>query len=173
VAINLYELGHVARLQRRLGAAEDRFEESLTLFRELDDAVGQAGALHALASVHAERGEHAQAFNPLHEAADLLTGIRYVSGLLDVIDSLAGLFAQIDEPRGAARLWGAFQALSEEIGHAAAHPLDAAAHEESIASARAALGEEAFDQAWAEGAAMTLDDALAYARSLVPISANP
>jgi tetratricopeptide (TPR) repeat protein len=173
VAINLYELGQVARLQRRLGVAEDRFQESLTLFHELDDVVGKAGALHALASVLAERGERAQAFKLLHEAADLLAGICYVSGLLDVLDSFAGLLSQVGEPVGAARLWGAFQALGEGIGHAAAHPLDAAAHRESIASVRVVLGEEAFDRAWAEGTAMTLDDALTYARSLVPISANP
>jgi len=166
VAINLYELGQVCRLQRRLEAAENRFRDSLTLFRELDDALGQAGALHALASVLAARGEHAQAFKLLHDAADLLAGIGYVSGLLDVLDSLAGLLAQVEEPECAARLWGAFQALGEEIGHVAAHPLDAAAHDESIASAREALGDDGFERAWTEGAAMTLDDALGYARTL-------
>ena len=42
-------------------------------------------------------------------------------------------------------------------------PPDQAYHDETAAAARAALGQPAFDGAWAEGRAMTLEQAIEYA----------
>jgi hypothetical protein len=49
--------------------------------------------------------------------------------------------------------------LDEEIGLKRAHPLEAAALGESVASVRAVLGDQVFEWAWATGAWMTLDEA--------------
>ena len=37
-------------------------------------------------------------------------------------------------------------------------------HEHAVAALRDAMGEQAFDSAWAEGAGLSLDEAIAYAR---------
>jgi hypothetical protein len=42
-------------------------------------------------------------------------------------------------------------------------PTERAAHEHTVAAARRALSVEAFDLAWAEGAALSLDEAIAAA----------
>jgi hypothetical protein len=42
-------------------------------------------------------------------------------------------------------------------------PVDDEVHAAGLAAARAALGDEAFDRLWAEGKAMTLEEAVAYA----------
>ena len=62
----------------------------------------------------------------------------------------------------AARLWGAAQALRERAGvQRSAASRDQLARE--TAPARERLGEEAFQIAWTEGSAMTLEQAAAYA----------
>lgn len=43
-------------------------------------------------------------------------------------------------------------------------PPDERAHEDLLAELRAALGDTAFDETWAAGADMTLDEAVAYVR---------
>ena len=66
------------------------------------------------------------------------------------------------EPRRAARLWGAADALRQEIGTArSVH--ESGAYERQVKTVRATLMAEAFDQAWDEGRAMALDDAVRYA----------
>jgi hypothetical protein len=62
----------------------------------------------------------------------------------------------------AARLFGAAEALREAIG-TPLPPADRAEHDRSVAAVRTALGEEAFAAAWAEGRALTLEHAVAFA----------
>jgi len=65
-------------------------------------------------------------------------------------------------PRRAARLWGAADALRQEIG--SARSVDASsAYERQVKAVRAVLTAEAFDQAWEEGRVMTLDNVVRYA----------
>ena len=61
----------------------------------------------------------------------------------------------------AARLFGAAHALHMSTG-APAPPLDMADYRRTEADARASLGDAPFAEAWATGAAMTLDEAIAY-----------
>jgi hypothetical protein len=58
---------------------------------------------------------------------------------------------------------GCAPVLGGELGREADHPLEVAAHDEAVARARSALGDEAFERAWERGAAMTLDEAVAFA----------
>ena len=73
--------------------------------------------------------------------------------------------AALGDPVRAARIWGAEERLREEIG------LPLPSHErpeadQQIRDARAALGDDtAFDRAWQEGRAMTLEQAHASSRS--------
>ena len=63
-------------------------------------------------------------------------------------------------PERAARLLGASAALREEIG-APLSPITQADHDHAVNASREALGEDAFAAAWAEGSAMTLEEAIA------------
>jgi hypothetical protein len=62
----------------------------------------------------------------------------------------------------AGRLWGAATAVRAGIGAPLA-PGERALQERSLAPVRAACGEEAFAAAWAAGAALSLEQALAEA----------
>ncbi len=57
---------------------------------------------------------------------------------------------------------GGAEAQFEAIG-AAMWPADRLEYERSVAAVRSTLSEEAFAAAWAEGRAMTLEQAIAYA----------
>jgi non-specific serine/threonine protein kinase len=47
-------------------------------------------------------------------------------------------------------------------------PPDLAQHERNVADVRAALDEQSFQQAWTEGRAMSLEQALAYVQEMAP-----
>jgi hypothetical protein len=61
-----------------------------------------------------------------------------------------------------ARLLGAAGALRETFG-LRRPPADQVEHERRVASAKVALGETGFEATWAEGRAMTLEQAIEYA----------
>jgi hypothetical protein len=63
-------------------------------------------------------------------------------------------------PRRAAQLLAAARLIVE---NQQTHPVDRDDYERDVALARAQLGEEAFTAAWAEGQAMSLEQAIAFA----------
>jgi DNA-binding NarL/FixJ family response regulator len=66
----------------------------------------------------------------------------------------------------AVRLWGAVEVLREAAGIPLS-PIERADYERAIAAARTRLGEQAFAAAWAEGRAMTPEQALAAGGQLI------
>jgi hypothetical protein len=75
---------------------------------------------------------------------------------------LADLSTSQGRPQEAARLLGAAEALLKASG-STWWPADRVEYERNLATLRAALSEAAFAAAWAEGQAMTLERAIAYA----------
>ena len=83
-------------------------------------------------------------------------------GVIYSLEGLAAVAAATAAPQRAARLWGAADALRQEIGYArTAH--DSTAYERQVKPVRATLTAEAFDQAWDQGRAMTMDVAVRFA----------
>ena len=82
--------------------------------------------------------------------------------LAQSLEDLAVLAGREQQAERAIRLLGAGEAFCETLG---ARPPVAVAeeYERTVAEGRAALGETAFAAAWAEGRAMSLEQAVAYA----------
>jgi DNA-binding CsgD family transcriptional regulator len=81
----------------------------------------------------------------------------------DALDCLARLSAEAGNHLIAARFFGAAAAARERIG--VAHiPALAHGHHEAVDSTLEALGQKEFDAAWAEGSALSTDEAIAYAQ---------
>jgi len=72
----------------------------------------------------------------------------------------AQLYASMGQVVQAVRLWSAAETLCEKLG-ALIFPSYRPRFERAVAQAHAQLGEEAFEQAWAEGRAMDFDQAIA------------
>jgi predicted ATPase/class 3 adenylate cyclase/DNA-binding CsgD family transcriptional regulator len=79
----------------------------------------------------------------------------------DIFDFLAYLAWQASSASEAVRLYGAADAIRQRIG-AVRSALYQRGHEAALSKLRAALGDDAFDHRWAEGAALTVDEAVAY-----------
>ncbi|MGC1802842.1 MAG: LuxR C-terminal-related transcriptional regulator, partial [Mycobacterium sp.] len=81
----------------------------------------------------------------------------------DILECLATLAVEARSYREAARLFGAAAASRERMG-AVRFKIYDAGYEASVASLRDAMGKNDFDSAWAEGAALSVEEAIAYAR---------
>ena len=66
------------------------------------------------------------------------------------------------EAERAAQLWGAAQALHEAKG-ISRDPDFLAEADARISAVRSGMGEEAWEEAWSKGRAMSLDEAVSYA----------
>ncbi|HWQ15423.1 MAG TPA: AAA family ATPase [Roseiflexaceae bacterium] len=168
----LINLGEVAWHAGDYARAAALLAESLALARESGNQTFIAWSLRQLGTVACLRGELAQATDLL---ADGLTRYRDTDDLWGIVECLeidawvAG--AQWDQmPHQttpdthatlvrAARLLGAAAALRATTGFPPIAGCQAL-HERNAAAVRAAMGEAAFAAAWAEGRAMTVEQAV-------------
>ena len=124
-------------------------------------------ALFGLGRVALARGDPAQAGARLRESLALRRSLGDAAGAAHCLDELAAVALARGDPAGAARRFGAAAELQERTG-AAPWPPGAAARARALAATRAALGPAAFAAAWAAGAAMRLEQAVADALEEVP-----
>ena len=138
-------------------------EEGLALCRELGDLRNTSMSLFILGMAKLAGGELDQGAPLLEEGAqitrelgDRLGGTYYLLGL--------GKLAAMRGMRiGAARLWGAAEAHREKMGMAlSTFDLAASGYEQDLAAVRSALDRATFEAAWAEGRAMSSDQAIGY-----------
>jgi len=81
----------------------------------------------------------------------------------DILECLAGLSADDGRHHEAARLFGAAEAMRQRIG-VVRFKIHENGYDASVAALRNAVGDKDFDAAWAEGAALSTEDAIAYAQ---------
>lgn len=153
------DLASVLRRTGRAEAAQEAVDHAIRLCQRLDMPFCLAQALDESARLATRDPDEAE---DLHHQALVLRvehGLRtfYVNSL----DNLARCAARAERHAEGARLLGASDAAREVMGYPRP-PVDHLDHDTLIAEVRNPLG-EAFETAWAEGSAMTLDDAVAYA----------
>src|SRR5204862_6705336 len=99
-----------------------------------------------------------------HEAllADHRGGFRRET--VHVLEALAGLASVHGSYVECARLTGAAQALRDEMGYVLRWPFEQTLGDADLAAARAAIGDDAFDAAFAEGHTLDETAAIEYAQ---------
>jgi tetratricopeptide (TPR) repeat protein len=162
IAASLNNLGEVARVQADFGRAASLFAESLALFRGLGEKYATADVLIGLGMALVAQGDEGLALPVYVESLDLFRAVGSTWGVAYSLEGIAAVAYMQGEPARGARLCGAAVALRDVIG-APLPPLDRAAYDRMVDAARAALGDEAFGAAWAEGRALSLDRAIAEA----------
>ncbi len=161
-ALTLSMLGYMLHCHGDCVSARSMLEESLALLRETGDSVEIARAKLTLGHIARVEGDYAQARGQFIESLNIARYIGTQWGIFLLLNAVGYLAAAERQFERAARLLGAADHLGESIG-ASLFQTDRADHETSVAAARAALGERAFAAAWAQGRAMTMDEAIAYA----------
>jgi predicted ATPase len=157
----LNNLGLVMYSQGDLGRAAELTEESVSLLRELGAGADTAVGLCNLGWMVLLRNDIGRAADLFIECLDLAwdTGMKPI--ILPTLKGYACAIGARGEVRGAARLWGAAQALEAKgILKDTELPPDA---DLRISTVRSSLGEQAWEESLAEGQAMTLEEAVSSA----------
>ncbi|MDP8923862.1 MAG: tetratricopeptide repeat protein [Chloroflexota bacterium] len=143
-----------------LDTARGLFEQSLALGSADGDTHTTLASLRHLGTLAHKRGDVDVAHRLFAESVRLA---RDLGDYSCTANGLAGLaFAALDagEAERATRLLAVLLKLSEQNGY---RVVSLSGSDVSVAVLRARLGEEAFAAAWAEGRAMSLEQAIAYA----------
>ena len=122
-----------------------------------------AAAWASRARVEIARGGFDAAERDAYEALDLAARLKGDLIVPVALDCLAITAAEADNHQLATRLFGAADAAYRRMGMVRFKVLEAD-DERKIAALREVLGENDFDAAWAEGAALSLGEAVAYAQ---------
>jgi ATP/maltotriose-dependent transcriptional regulator MalT len=188
LALSLCLAGQVALSQGDPGTARSSAQESLRLSRETGYLAGMIESLTLLARVSTLLGDDGEAYALLEESLTLARKVGHKGLLASCLEGLASLVVTHTSgearelalhrtlpdgladgsPLWAARLWGAAEIL-REAAMTPLPPVEFASYERAVAAARTQLGEHAFTQAWAEGRAMTPEQAIeAHGQPLLP-----
>ncbi len=162
VALFAFHLGQLWWLEGGLETAEEYGQQALTVARQTGSTTWPAYSLFVLASVAHERGDARQAGKRYREALDLAWQHHDRLCVRMALPGLAGLATLEGDPKRAVRLAGAANALEENAGIWAFPPIQAR-QEQWLATAQAALDDNARSSAWNDGRGMTLDEVIAYA----------
>ncbi len=158
----LGNLGALARYQHDYPQALALHQESLNLARELEDKPNIAYALYNLAGVASDNHDYHTARTLGKQSLTMLLELGDKRRVAEGLELLAALDATAGQARRATRLFGAASGLRQSIG-APLPAVDQPAYQRSLAATRAQLSDAAFAKAWAEGEAMSLEDATKYA----------
>jgi len=131
-------------------------EESLAIFREMDSRWYVALTLQALGRVKVQQGELPAACSSYQESLALCQQLGEKWILPFNLEELASIIATQGDIKRAAQVWGAAEALREEIT-VPLFPVFRASYEQAVTTAGRELGEEAFAAAWHEGRRMPLE----------------
>ena len=140
--------------------------ESLALCRETGERLGVAHLLHNLGLVGLARGDTGRAAAQLHESLLACRELGDLGLAGRCLMALAGVAGATGQAVRAARLYGTAQALRAATGTDEGQ-LNRQGSRQHLDAARAAIGDEAFAAAMAEGSALALEAAIAEACTLV------
>jgi predicted ATPase/DNA-binding CsgD family transcriptional regulator len=144
-------------------------DDLVTARRWTDEAIALARGWHLAmaltvrARVAIANREPDAAERDLHQALSCAAEIRAFMCVPDLLECLADVTATNGTNDDAARLFGAAESARLITGMVRFKVYDPW-YESSVAGLRAALAQEEFDAAWAEGSALTIDEAIAYAQ---------
>ena len=122
-----------------------------------------SAALTGRARVLMAQGEPKQAESDAHDALTRAANIEAYLFVPDILEVLADLAGETGSYPEAARLFGAAQAIRNRMGAVRLKVWDAD-YEASVAALRNTMGDKDFEAAWAEGAALSIEEAIAYAQ---------
>jgi hypothetical protein len=146
------------------------YEQSLAIFRELDDPWGIAGTLADLGRLASEQENYPTANSMYRESMKLFQELGHQRGIARLLEHFACSAAAQLESERSLRLAGAAAALRKNIG-APLTPAEGAKLEAGLNSARQALTNTVAEAAWLVGWDTPVDKAIE--EVLVPESESP
>lgn len=163
LAWHLAALGTLERIDRNPDTAYQCAKEAWEVARRLGSGWMQAAAERLLGSLALAAGQAAEAERYVHDALGRLVAKGFAIDIPECLDMLAAVAAAQDSYEEAARLLGAAAAGRQQLG-IVRFPPDSEFWSSVELTTREALGPEGYDAAFAAGAALTTEEAVAYVR---------
>jgi predicted ATPase/DNA-binding CsgD family transcriptional regulator len=171
VAHALYGFGSLARSRRDNDAALRHFRSALALFMEIDARTEIARCLAGIGWVTLAAGDAGTAAVTLSQSLRLSLATGQRLGIARGLEAVAALAVAIGDPATGVRLEGAAGALRDLVG-----PVRSAAAQarldELLAMARRLVGEQHASRLLAEGARLSVDEAVSCAIELAATAAE-
>jgi non-specific serine/threonine protein kinase len=170
VAKNEHALGVALRQAGDVKAGLPLLERAVAFFRERDDRHQLVWGLGELAVAYNVLGQRQEAWAACRETLSLVTEAGNLPGIAASLELISMLESSEGRHAEAARMAAAAAALRDETDVTGELMSSLAVDVTQVA--RAELGEEAVEQAIADGRAMTLDEAIENARTLATTRQN-
>jgi predicted ATPase/class 3 adenylate cyclase/DNA-binding XRE family transcriptional regulator len=161
-AMTLYGYGAFASRQGFYDEARLHFKDSLALLTELKDR-------HRLTMIHSEfahlerqQGHFAEAEALYRETIQEWQNIGHRAAIAHQLESFAFMAKAQEEDRRAAKLFGAAEILRENT-NLPMNVVEQVEYDREVNDLRANMDEASFAKAWAEGRAMTMEQAIEFA----------
>jgi len=161
LAVSLVNLAIVVHSQGDGERATSLFEESLTLAREVGDVFLESHILSYKGRAELSDGDLVSAEASFVESLAIARELADPFATMWALERFAELAAANHAHKRAATILGAAAHVREEMG-LSLPPHDEREHTRVAAATRVALGDGAFEQAWREGSAMDLEEAVRY-----------
>jgi predicted ATPase/class 3 adenylate cyclase len=159
----LWGKGNKKYFSEQPDAGVEEFRSALEKFRRVGDRTMEAWSLHMGGSALLRSRRNDESRPLLLEALRLFVAAGDAAGMTLVIDDLSAQALADDEPERAARLWGAGRALATATGATLASYTDAWIESLLRPNVKNMIAPADLERWAAEGQAMSLDEAVAYA----------
>lgn len=157
-ALNI--IGEIASFWGDDDRARQAYEECLLVSQETGETRRIRFMFGNLTFLAQHEGDYARAGELAEQGLRMALEMNNKLDIADSLAGLAGVMGATGQPERAARLLGAWEAALARMG-ATSQPADQPEHDRAIASLRAQLDPQTFETAWAEGRAMSLEQAVA------------
>jgi tetratricopeptide (TPR) repeat protein len=159
-------LAEVAWAQGDYGNAHVRAEASLPILEEGGRLPQIAWAQRNLAYAALGKGDITRAVTLFQESLRVFSEHEVRLGIASCVAGLGNVALQCEQPRLAARLFGAVNAMLD-TANAQFAPADQNAYQHGITDAQAALGPQTFSDEWKVGQGLNLDQTVQAALAVV------
>jgi len=161
-AMALFNMGFWATSEGNYPEARSRFEACLPLFAESGDRNHVNAVYSELAHLERQQGHFAQAKLLYRETLLEWQRLGHRAAIAHELECLAMIAKAEEEDQRAAKLFGAAEVLRENI-HLPMTSFEHVEYEREVNDLRANMDDATFTKAWAEGRALTMEQAIAFA----------
>jgi predicted ATPase/DNA-binding CsgD family transcriptional regulator len=162
IALALNVIGEIARFGGDDERARRAYEDCLAVSRQTGETRRLYWMVVNLAFLAQHEGDYKHARDLFHQGIQLARETNFKLDMASSLAFIAGTISATGQPERAVRLHGASEAALERMG-AFHQPADKLEVDRNIATVRTQLDKMTFAAAWADGRAMTLEQAVAYA----------
>jgi tetratricopeptide (TPR) repeat protein len=150
LAVSTTNVGCLAMMQGDYERAEALSREGLALHEQAGRRDGMQQPMFNLGAIALLGGRHDEAQDLFERGLELSRELGFLSGMAYSLEGLAAVHAARGEAKRAAEVLGAAHAAGEPSG-VHLEPFEQELHDRAVATARALLGDAAFEDAFAAG----------------------